>query len=249
MFKEERLQLILDSTNRERKASFTALSRLCRVSEDTIRRDIKELAGQGLVKAVRGGAIAHSPIPHHYRDRAKHIVKEKIAIAQKAQAFLKDGQVVIFDGGTSAVEVARLLDRSLRITAVTNSLPIACLLEDHPSAEVIFLGGRLDKPSFTTRGYDTAKALEGIRADVCLLGVCSIHQTIGVTVMDYEDAQLKKVMAANAEKVFALANLEKIDTAENFFVCPAAALDTIITEEEPSHEKLSAYQRMGINVV
>ncbi|PRY05032.1 DeoR family transcriptional regulator [Pontibacter ummariensis] len=248
MFKEERLQLILDSTNRERKASFTALSKLCRVSEDTIRRDIKELAEQGLLKAVRGGAIAHSPIPHHYRDREKHIVHEKVVIANKAQSFLKDGQVVIFDGGTSAVEVARHLDRALRITAVTNSFPVASLLEDHPSAEVIFLGGRLDKPSFTTRGYDTAKALEEIRADVCLLGVCSIHQRLGLTVMDYEDAQLKKVMAANSEKVFALANLEKINTAENYFVCPVGTLDTIITEVEPSHEKLKTYQKMGINI-
>jgi DeoR/GlpR family transcriptional regulator of sugar metabolism len=249
MFKAERLQLILDSTNRERKATLTHLSKLCKVSEDTIRRDIKELSDQGLLKAVRGGAIAHSPIPHHYRDREKHIINEKITIANKAQAFLKDGQVVLFDGGTSAVAVASQLDHSLKITAITNSFPVASILEDHPNAEVIFIGGRLDKPSFTTRGYDTIKALEGIRADICLLGVCSIQQNMGLTVMDYEDAQIKKVMTMNSEKIIALANMEKLNTAENYFVCPVGVVDTIITDVEPTHEKLAVYVRMGINIV
>lgn len=249
MLKEERLQTILTSTNLHRQTSLTLLSELCRVSEDTIRRDIKELSGQGLLRAVRGGAIAHSPIPHHYREREKHVTSAKIAMAHKAQALLKPGQVVLFDGGTSAVAVAAQLAPSLRITAITNSFPVASILEDHPSVELLFIGGRLDKPSFTTRGYDTVKALEGIRADCCLLGICSIHPQIGLTVMDYEDAQLKKVMVTNSAKVIALANLEKMNTAEPYHVGPLTGLHAIVTDVDPSHEQLAPYVSLGIKVV
>lgn len=249
MVKEERLQLILQQLSKDSKVRLDELSTLLNVSEDTVRRDIKELDVQGLLKAVRGGAIAHSPIPHHYRDREKYNLGQKKIVAAKALEFLENGQVVFFDGGTSVMALARSLPKNLKITVVTNSFPVAEALEDHPNAEVIFAGGKLYKPSFTTVGIETVETFKRVRADICFMGICSIHQEMGVTAMDYEDSQIKKTMVERAARTIALSTLERMNTAESYYICPAGALDTIITESDPMSPELKAFRKMGIDVV
>lgn len=249
MLKEERLQAILDQLSQDSKVRLDALSELLNVSEDTIRRDIKELDMRGLLKAVRGGAVLHSPVPHHYRDREKHDIGTKKIIATKALDFLQDGQVVFFDGGTSVVALAASLPANLKITVVTNSFPVVNVLEDHPNVEVIFAGGRLYKTSFTTMGQETLDTFSRVRADICFLGICSIHESMGVTAMDYEDAQVKKTMVEKAAKTIAMSSLEKTNTVEPFYICPVTDLDVIITEAEPDNKLLKGFGEMGIEVV
>jgi DeoR/GlpR family transcriptional regulator of sugar metabolism len=249
MVKEERLQLILEQLSKENKVRLEHLSDLLKVSEDTVRRDIKTLDSQGLLKAVRGGALANSPIPHHYRDRENYDLGQKRAIALKALNFLKDGHVVFFDGGTSVVALAASLPKNLRITVVTNSFPVVNVLEDHPNVEVIFAGGRLYKVSFTAIGIDALNTIKNVRADVCFLGVCSIHHTIGITAKDYEDSQIKKLMITQAVKTVALSTLEKTSTVEAFYIGPATALDSIITEADPNHNALKVYKELGIEII
>jgi DeoR/GlpR family transcriptional regulator of sugar metabolism len=249
MVKEERLQLILNQLTQDSKVRLDELSEVLKVSEDTVRRDIKELDTRGLLKAVRGGAILHSPIPHHYRDWEKYDVGPKKVVATKALDFLQDGQVVFFDGGTSVVALAASLPKSLKITVVTNSFPVVNVLEDHPKVEVIFAGGRLYKTGFTTMGQETLDTFGRVHADICFLGICSIHESMGVTAMDYEDAQVKKLMVEKAAKTIAMSSLEKTNTVEPFYICPVTNLDVIITEAEPDNKMLKAFAGMGISVV
>jgi len=249
MVKEERLQIIIDTLEKDSKVRLDQLSTLLNVSEDTVRRDIKELDTIGLLKAVRGGAIARSPIPQHYRDREKHHQSHKKIIAAKALHFLQDGQVVFFDGGTSAMALAAQLPKDLKITVVTNSFPVANVLEDHPAVEVIFAGGRLHKPAFTTVGQETVDTFRKVHADICILGICSLDHTMGITSMIYEDAQINLVMISQSQKTIALTSLEKINTVEPFYVCPVTDIDVIVTETEPQNEVLNAYHNLGIEVV
>ncbi len=237
--KEERQEVILAHVSDVRKVNMKSLSERLSVSTDTIRRDIKELADQGLLKATRGGAIAHSPIPIHFRDREKYDVSGKQQIALKAIAELQDGQVVLFDGGTSTLAIAMNLPKELRITVVTNSFPVVNVLEDHPNVEVIFAGGRLIKPGFNTSGPETMKAFENISADICFLSIYSIHAEVGISSRDYEDALMKKAMVKNARRVIGLATLNKINTAEAFFICPATDLDLLLTDASDAHEHIT----------
>jgi len=249
MVKEERLQIIIDTLEKDNKVRLDQLSNLLKVSEDTVRRDIKELDTQGLLRAVRGGAIARSPIPQHYREREKYNQQHKQIIAAKALQFLKDGQVVFFDGGTSVVALAAALPKDLKITVITNSFPVANILEDHPCTEVIFAGGKLHKTAFTTMGQETIDTFRKIRADICMLGICSLHHSMGITSIIYEDAQLNNTMINQAQKTIALSALEKIDTVEPYYVCPVTDVDVIITETEPENTALDAYRHLGIEVV
>lgn len=248
MVKEERLQLILEHLTRDNRVQLGEMSRLLNVSEDTVRRDIKELDIQGLLKAVRGGAIANSTIPQHYRDREKYDVSHKLRMAEKAITFIKDGQTIFMDGGTSVLAVAQMLPKELKIQVVTNSFPVAEALEDHPNAEMIFAGGRLYKTAFTTIGQQAIDTIRNVRANIYFFGVSSIHTT-GLTARSYEDSLVKRNMVENSRQIIALSTLEKIDTAEAFFICPITKVDVLITEADSDTEKLRPYRDLGLMVV
>lgn len=249
MIKAERQQIIISHISKDQKVLLGDLSVLLNVSEDTVRRDIKELSDQGLLKAVRGGAILNSPIPRHYRDREHYDVSHKKIIAEKATSLIKDGQVVLFDSGTSALAVASNIPRERCITVITNSFPVASVLEDHPNAEVLFIGGRLNKTAFSTSGHEVIQTLSTIRPDLCFLGICSIDIHLGVTGQDYEDAQVKRKMVENSRQVIALSTLEKMGRAEHYHICNIDAIDIIITDADPMHEELLGFTEIGIKVI
>lgn len=248
MLKEERLRLILGQLEVDKKVLLAALSATLDVSEDTIRRDIRELSDRGLLKMVRGGAVPHAPGPKHFVNRIQVAGKDKQEMARKAVELLRDGQVVIFDGGTSTLAIAGMLPKDLKITVVTNSFPVASMLENHDKAEVLFAGGRLLKDSFVTVGIDTIRFFQNIRADICFLGICSIHLQLGITSHSYEESEVKKTIVAASNQVVALTTLEKIDTAEPFYICAATSLNAIITTS-PENAKLEAFSKAGIAIL
>jgi DeoR/GlpR family transcriptional regulator of sugar metabolism len=232
MLKEERFRFILDRLSKDHKVTLKTLSKLLHVSEYTVRRDLKELTDQGLLKAVRGGAIPHSPTPHHFADRLNYKTDEKKIISEKAVGLLRPGQVVVFDGGTTALAIATILPKDLQITVVTNSFPIVNVLEGHPNIDVLFTGGRLYKSAFTAIGHDAIRFFKNVRADIYFMGICSLHPTIGVTTINYEESEVKKAIVEVSKQVVALTPRERINTAEAFFICPLDSVDTIITDEE-----------------
>jgi len=249
MLKEERFKTILNLLGQDQKVHLAVLSNILNVSEDTVRRDIKELAEQGFLKPVRGGAVPHAPGPFHFKDRIEYGNEQKKVIAKKALAFLKNDQVVIFDGGTSAMLIAQSLPKDIRLTVVTNSFPIASILEEHENVEVLFSGGRLLKKSFVTIGNETIQFFKKFRADICLLGICSIHIDLGVTGPDYEESEVKKAMVDSSREIVALSTIEKLGTAEAYYVCPANQLTTIVTDQPDESEDFDIYRKIGIKIV
>ncbi|MDA6072724.1 DeoR/GlpR family DNA-binding transcription regulator [Flavobacterium sp. AC] len=249
MKKEERQKVILEYLSKEHRVTLLELSEYLNVSEDTIRRDVKELSDQGLLKAVRGGAVAPSPIPLHYRNREKHDLENKKIIAEKAISFLKDGQVVFIDGGTTSLALVASFPYDLKITVITNSFPVAALIEDLPNIDLIFAGGKMCKTSFTTASIETIDFFRNFRADICILGICSIHDERGVTAALYDDSQIKKNMIQNANFIIALSSIEKVGTAESYFVSPIKAINVLVTNIAPEDETLKVYKEAGLTIV
>ncbi|HYF70998.1 MAG TPA: DeoR/GlpR family DNA-binding transcription regulator [Ohtaekwangia sp.] len=249
MLKEERFQLILNKLSDDQKVTLKTLSRLLKVSEYTVRRDLKELTDQGLLKAVRGGAVPHSPTPHHFLDRLSYKADEKKIIAQKAVGLLQNGQVVVFDGGTTALAIASILPQDLQITVVTNSFPVVNVLGGHPNVEVLFTGGRLYKSAFTSVGHDAIRFFRNIRADIYFMGICSIHPALGVTTINYEESEVKKAIVEVSKQVVAVTPHERINTAEAFFICPLESVDTVVTDEEGKKVAAQYFNDSGITVM
>lgn len=248
MLKEERFDYILKKLKSDHKVLHTELSNDLQVSEDTVRRDLETLAQNGLLIKVRGGAIPHSPHPYAFNERIAIHEDDKKAIAGKALSFLHDGQTVIIDGGTSTYALVKLFPPSLRLTVITPSVPIAMQLMEHPGVEVILTGGRIFKSSQVTAGLDTIRMLEKVRADICFMGVCSLHTEVGVTGPDMEEAAVKNVMVQSANRVISLVTSDKMGTAEPYKVCDITEMDTIITDAAGLALAIP-YQLLGIKVI
>ena len=247
MLKQERHQLILDALKKDAKVVLAEISKQLKVSEDTVRRDIKELSNQKLLREVRGGAIPHAPGPVELKERINYATGKKQLIAQKAVKLIKQGQSIILDSGTSALAVADALPENYGLTVFTNSYPIVNVLEDRKDVEVYFAGGRLFRESLINVGHDTISFFESIRADICFLGICSIHLQLGVTGHFYDECAVKKAMIKSAGQVIALSTPEKINTAEAFHICPASALTGMVTSS-PDSDLFKPYKEEGIKI-
>ncbi|MBB6670799.1 DeoR/GlpR family DNA-binding transcription regulator [Cohnella nanjingensis] len=249
MLKEERQQLILNLLNQQGKLVATELSQTLHVSEDTIRRDLREMDAVGMIHRVHGGALPKSPPAVHYVDRQNLAVETKERLANQAAALVRNGQVILMDGGTTTLKLAERLPKSLMATVVTNSPPVAIALAGHPKVEVILIGGQLYKDSLVNIGTAAVETLNRIRADVCFLGIYSLHPEIGISVPYIEETYVKRQMISISSEVVALATSDKLGTSSSFIVAPTHSLTYLVTEKDISEEILAPYNQLGITVL
>jgi DeoR/GlpR family transcriptional regulator of sugar metabolism len=249
MLTEERRHLILERLRSDGKVVAADLSASLDVSPDTVRRDLRELAEAGLLRRVHGGALPPAVGARPYAVRREQAPEAKAAIAQATASLLRAGQVIFFDAGTTTLEVARQLPPELEATVITNSPPVAVALADHPNVEVYVLGGMLMKDGHALVGAATVEALGSIRADVLLLGVCSLHPEIGITVMDLEESYVKRAMIANAAEVVAVSSAEKLGSSASYVIAPLEELTYLVTERSVPRPQLAQYRALGIEVV
>jgi DeoR/GlpR family transcriptional regulator of sugar metabolism len=246
--KEERHQHILELLGNEGRVLAADLSSRYSVSEDTIRRDLRELARSGKIQRVHGGALprrAEAAAP--FVSRQQIDVESKTGIARAAAEMIRDGQVVQIDGGTTNLRIASYLPRERWATIVTNSPPLALALADHPKVRVLMLGGNLHKEERITTGLETIRGVESVRADLCLLGMCSLHPEVGITVGDQEEAYVKKAMIAASTEVVGLISLGKMGTFLPYVVGAASRLTHLITDAT-DEDVLNPYRAQGIEV-
>ena len=249
MLREERHYYILEQLRREGKVHTLGLSRALQVSEDTLRRDLRELAANGKLQRVHGGALTRSPAIGSAAQRQAQAPEAKRALAEVAVRLMQDDQVIVLDGGTTNLQVARQLPRTLRATIVTPSPAIALALLEYPQVDVLLLGGWLSKTAETSIGIATADALRGVRADVCVLVVCSLHPEVGISVSDGEEASLKRLMVAQSGEVIAVVVADKLGTAMPYVVGPVSELTHLVTERFVPDDVVAPYTGQGIAVL
>ncbi len=244
----ERRQAILDTLARDGKVVAARLVEELGVSEDTVRRDLRELAAQGLVKRVHGGALAPAPQQGSFGARREMAADAKPALAQAALELLAPARVILLDGGTTNLELARRLPAGHDCTVLTNSPPIAVALAEHPTAEVVMIGGRLDKRSQVTVGAATVDFLRTVHADACVLGVCALHPEAGLATDDLEEAHVKRAMVEASADVIALATTDKLSAGSAYRVASVAELTHVVAEAAAPDELLDPYRALGVTV-
>ncbi|MGH8158128.1 MAG: DeoR/GlpR family DNA-binding transcription regulator [Rhodanobacter sp.] len=249
MLTTHRKQSILTTLKRDGQVVAKALSEAFGVSEDTIRRDLRELAADGLLQRVHGGALPSSPASADFAKRQQISTAAKSAIARKAAELILPGQVVILDGGTTCVELARHLPMTLQATVVTHSPSVAVELVNHPGIEVVLIGGRLFKHSVVAVGAAAIEAIGHIRADVYFMGVTGVHPTAGLSTGDLEEAYVKRALAAQAAEVVVLASSEKINAASAYVIAKAATANTIVVDRETPEALTKPLAALGIGIL
>jgi DeoR/GlpR family transcriptional regulator of sugar metabolism len=248
MLTTQRKRFILNKLKQEGQIIAKQVSQELDLSEDTVRRDLRELAQEGLLQRVHGGALPASPAVINFAGREHLASQGKIAIGRAAARMIQPGQVVILDGGTTARELARHLPRELRFTVVTHSPTIAIALVEHPSVEVILIGGRLFKHSVVAVGAAAIEAISQIRADTFFMGVTGIHPEFGLSTGDLEEAHIKRALSAAAADTIVMVSSEKLNAASPYVIAPVTEASGIIVESSAPKESTDVYEKLGIAV-
>lgn len=249
MLVAQRRDVLLDRLRRDGRLVAKDLAAELGVAEDSIRRDLRELAAAGLCQRVYGGALPVSPAVADYATRTSVATASKQRVATTAAALIQPGSTVLLDGGSTALAVTAALPRELTGTVVTHSPTIAAALVDHPHLEVFLLGGRLFKHSAVTCGAAACEAAALITADVFLLGVTGVHHQAGLTTGDPDEAAMKRTLAGRAADTYVLASSEKIGAASPFTVLPLDKASGIITDAPSEHPILEQLRRKRVMIV
>ncbi len=245
----ERHSFILHQVNLHNKVLSTDLAVQISVSDDTIRRDLQQLADEGKIIKTHGGALSLSF--HHGHNTSKEVYKytQKRIIAQKAVSLIKDGMFILTGGGTTIIELARALPVGLHATFISGSIPALFEYSSHPNIEVIVIGDKISNNSKITVGRDAISKIKEIKADLCFLGVNAINLDTGMSDNDWDVVQIKKAMIESTRKLVCLTISEKINSQQPIQVCDIKKIHTLITELPADDELLEPYVRAGITVI
>ena len=243
MLKEERQAFIIKQINLHNKVLSSDLSLKLNVSEDTIRRDLNELAESGKILKVHGGALSKS-FHYPFQQVEVYAKESKKEIAGKVVNMLQDSMTVLVGGGTTMVEVARMVPDSLKCTFFTVSPLVALELAERSNSNVILLGGQLSKSSQIIIGSQVINQLAEIKVDLCILGTNSLSMADGLTDSDWEVVQVKKAMIRAAKKTAIMSIAEKLGSNQNMKVCDLSAIHYLITDLSPKDNFLSEYAQV-----
>jgi len=249
MLKEERQQTILNEVELHNRILLTDIAETLDVSIDTVRRDVKELDAEHKLKKVHGGAISLGFTTNSTRNTNIYALEEKVSIAQKATTLLKDGAVIFVDGGTTCMELARLIPDNLKLTCFTISLPVAMELSIKSNITVIFIGGQIAKESQIAIGANAIHNLSEIKVDFSFIGTGYVDAAYGLTEFDWDIVQLKKAVIKAAKKTVLLSISEKLNSQHRYKTCDISAINTMVTELDPNDSMLQAFKNHDIRIV
>ena len=247
MLKKERQEFILHQLNLHNKILCADISNKMGVSDDTIRRDLQELAQDDKLIKVHGGALSKSF--HTAFDRKMvYNLEDKNIIAQKTAALVQSGMYILTSGGTSILEFAKSLDTNLNATFFTCSLNAAIEFAHHPSIEVVMIGDKVSKDSMLTTGASAVQTIESIQADLCILGINSLDTQFGLSENDWEVVQIKKAMIKASKKTICIGISEKLNSQQKIKVANLDEIDILITELDPNHPTLLPFKQKGLTI-
>ena len=247
---EERRRAILDLLARQGRVLVTELSSHFDTSQVTIRKDLEILHAQRQVHRTHGGALPareNTPEDPTLREKEKLHRQEKLRIAERAAARVKEGQVVILDSGTTTTAIARALRSFQRLTIVTNAVNIAAELAG-TAIEVILTGGTLRKNSFSLVGPIAEDTLRRLSADLLFLGVDGFDVHYGLSTPNLLEAKVNRVMVEVAKRTVVVCDSSKFGRRSLSLIVSPSALQEVITDRGVPKIDLRVLKQAGIEI-
>ncbi|MCU0420749.1 MAG: DeoR/GlpR family DNA-binding transcription regulator [Cyclobacteriaceae bacterium] len=249
MLKEERHQHILAELRIRNRILLADIAQKLAVSEDTVRRDLKDLHDRGQLLKVHGGAIAKSFTPFSFHQEEIYDHPNKQAIAKKALSVLRDGLVILITGGTTNLEFVSVLPPGMHLTIFTPSLQVAMQLTRNKSIETILIGGRVSPDAQVSIGAEALNTLASVKADICFLGTGHLHPVDGLSEFDWEVVQLKRAMIKSSRQTISLALSAKLNSTQRYKICDIHEIHTLVTELPPGSDLLKPFRKNGLEVL
>jgi DeoR family fructose operon transcriptional repressor len=253
LYAEERQQAIADLVAQRGRLSVNALAEEYAVTTETVRRDLSVLERAGILRRVHGGAVpasALTALEPKLGDRDLAHGDEKDRIARKAVQLLPaTGGSVLLDAGTTTARLALMIPRELRLTVVTNAVPIAARLAGSPSIDLHLLPGRVRSTTHAAVGDETVAALGRLRADVAFVGTNGLSESHGLSTPDHAEAAVKRAMVAGAHQVVVLVDSSKIGQEHMVRFARLDDVDVVVTDSGLGDADRATLERRGVEVV
>lgn len=250
MLNEERRLRILETVTTKRSRTVNELAKELDVDASTIRRDLKILHKESLLKRTFGGAIAFSSGVKYVPIQVIHkeeFVEEKKNIAVKAVELLNEGDTIFFEASTTVLCLAKILPAK-KFTVLTNSIDIAYELSNHPTIELYVIGGKWKKEIRELYGTIAEKILKEIKVDKAFIGISSFTME-GITVSDIAVANFKKLIIANSKEVIGLTDSSKFGLELFAYVSPLSSLKYLITDKKFPLVEKNKIEKSGTTVI
>jgi DeoR family fructose operon transcriptional repressor len=253
VYAEERQQAMAALIAQRGRLSVSDLADVYAVTTETVRRDLSVLERAGIVRRVHGGAVpaeALTVLETAVKDRDQANTEQKDRIARAALQFLpKAGGSVLLDAGTTTARVATHLPRDLKLTVVTNAVPIAGRLAGLKTVELHLLPGRVRRTTQAAVGEETVAALNLLRTDVAFVGTNGITLEHGLSTPDHSEAAAKRAMVRAGQRVVALADSSKLGRENTVSFAAIEDIDVLVTDSGISDKDLRLLQERDIEVV
>jgi DeoR/GlpR family transcriptional regulator of sugar metabolism len=244
----DRQRRILDHLSRDGQVNATSLATEFSISEDTIRRDLRDLAAKGLCQRVYGGAVLISPASTSIAVRAGESNARKEALGRRMATLLQHKQFVFIDAGSTNLAFARMLPGDLKLTVATHDPSIAASLVGRVGIEVIMVGGRIHPEVGAALGGRAMQEISGMRPDLLVLGVCSFHVDQGVGAFNFEDAQMKSALIQGAGSVAVALLNEKLRSVAPQIVSQVDSISDVVVEADAPRSATRAFVQRGLRV-
>jgi DeoR/GlpR family transcriptional regulator of sugar metabolism len=249
MLPEERKTRIVEYLAQHNFADVDTLAQVVQASPATVRRDLNEMAERGVITRTRGGAslvvhgVGHEP---PYLARVNENPIEKRAIAQLASTFVREGEVIALDVGSTTLELAKAIRDRRNVTVFTASLAIAQVLLQS-DVSVIVVGGILRKKELSMAGTIATQIVSQFHFDKFFLGTAGVSVNDGFTDFGIDDVDVKKAFLVRSQETIALADHTKLGHVSFAMTCPLLAVRRLITDADLA--QVDALRQAGLEVL
>lgn len=245
MLMAERQLRILNMIQHNGSVQVDELAAELQVSTMTIRRDLEKLQQEGVIERCHGGAVSKTEVSYADKRAVKHEEKEKIAA--KAAEFIREGDAVYLDAGTTTYEIARRI-MHLELTVVTNDLEIALLMKNS-KAELILCGGYVQKSTGSTYGYYATQMMGDFRFDIGFFGAAAINEEFQVLTPTTDKAFLKRLLVKQSQQSFLAVDGSKFSRQGMNRINSLADYTAVITDFDFNENKKQLIKKMGVTII
>ncbi|WP_070001034.1 DeoR/GlpR family DNA-binding transcription regulator [Cellulosilyticum sp. I15G10I2] len=237
----ERQKHITEIVEREKSVKVIELSKRFDVTEETIRRDLEKIEKQGILKRTYGGAIFINSASKDTEDtpfsmRLKENITSKQKIAFAVSNMLYDGEVIMLDSSTTCLEVAKNIDKTKRLTIITNSVSILSELSTYEEINVVSTGGTLRKRSLSLIGPTAKDNIKNYYADKAVISCKGAELEKGVMDTNELEVEIKKAMIGCAKEIILAVDSTKMQRISMYKLMEVSKVDYIVTDRELPQE-------------
>lgn len=250
MLNRDRQSMIIDILHQDKSVQITDLVEKFNVSIATIRRDLKELEDQQLIKRIYGGAVlVDRPTLQPFFPRANRHKEEKARLAAAAASLIQEGETIVLDIGTTVFEIAKNIKNKQNLVVLSNSLPVLNELEACKDIQVYSMGGQLQPAMHALTGSIAEHTLNNYFVDKAFIGVAGISIEHGLTNFNQECAQLCAATIRRARQTILVADSSKFGKTNFAIVGGLNSVHTVITDDGIPEQYRDYFEKHGIELI